>query len=222
MKALSALKAELANLKVAKQGKIWPEERPEVWLDYVQELGITPQDYPQLLEIVRESDLEGAYEGCSPEECIPVHAWRAIAQLKQPDAVRDLYEVLIDEKNEEAFWFKIEFPTVMQTIGPDAIPLLSALLHDHDSDWGYKMLLVESLLPFAASDQTHRSAVIRSVHDVLRDYQNHDPEYIGAIIKEIRKIHPKEISETVVTIMKNDGYDLSGLERDEDVWLYIE
>lgn len=89
----------------------WPDGDP----DYVDALGLTRDDVPQLLEVAREW-LEPfpepeADEDYDPAVFAPMHAWRGLAQLRAPEAVALLIAMTgpMDERGDD--WHLEEFPT---------------------------------------------------------------------------------------------------------------
>jgi hypothetical protein len=97
--------------------------------DYVAELGLTPEHLPALIEIARLwEDVEDLPED---DSCFaPIHAWRALGQLRAIEAVEPLLNMLnrLDEMDDD--WYLDEFPAVVASIGPVAIPQLASYLGD--------------------------------------------------------------------------------------------
>jgi hypothetical protein len=99
----------------------WHEGEP----NYVRKLGLSRDDVPALVQIAKgwtadEEPIEGTWHG-------PVHAWRALGQLRAAEAVEPLLKVLLGlNPPEDACCFE-EFPRVFGLIGPPAI----APLHDY-------------------------------------------------------------------------------------------
>lgn len=55
------------------------------WLDYLQ-YGFDVADVPELLRLVSDESLHGA-DSNSSEVWVPLHAWRALGQLRSPTAI---------------------------------------------------------------------------------------------------------------------------------------
>ena len=105
----------------------WHEGDP----DYVTEFGLRQTHIPALVEIARkwaEND-----ELPEDEWSAPIHAWRALAQLRAVEVVEPLLAMQnqLDERGDE--WYLEEFHDVFGVIGPPAIAALSAYLRDRSN-----------------------------------------------------------------------------------------
>ena len=110
--------------------KTWQWRTGEV--DYVAQLGLTAGDVPALLAIAREwaepkdwPDDENYVAGYAP-----IHAWRGLAQLRAPEALAPLLEMMdpLDKTGDD--WCLDEFPHVFGWIGPSCLAALSDYLAD--------------------------------------------------------------------------------------------
>lgn len=97
--------------------------------DYVGQLRLTQDHVPGLIEIVRMWEKEdGLPEGDAG--AAPIHAWRALGQLRAIEAVEPLLAMQnrLDEERDD--WYLGEFAEVFGLIGPAAIHALAAYLAD--------------------------------------------------------------------------------------------
>ena len=104
------------------------------WPNYLG-LGISPEQIPDLIRMVQDEELNQA-DPQSLEVWAPVHAWRALGQLRAEMAIEPLIVLLegIDEDSED--WIVDELPTVFGLIGPAALPGPADLLvAPHDGMW---------------------------------------------------------------------------------------
>lgn len=99
------------------------------WPDYVSELGLGPEHIPDLIRMATDEDLKWA-DSDSLEVWAPVHAWRALGQLKAEEAMEPLMSLFDDLDDAGDDWVLEELPTVYGMIGPAAISTLSAYLAD--------------------------------------------------------------------------------------------
>ncbi len=96
--------------------------------NYVTEYGLTSQDVPGLLNCAEEwledfdEDDETAWG--------PVHAWRALAQLRSEEAIEPLMKMQEELNDSNDDWYLEEFPHVWGMIGEAAIDPLSRYLAD--------------------------------------------------------------------------------------------
>lgn len=102
------------------------QERP--WRNYGA-LGIAPEHTPELIRMIQDEDLHEA-DGDSPEVWAPVHAWRALGQLRAEAAVAPLLGLLhrIDDDDDDALTGDVH--DVLGLIGPPALEPTAAYLAD--------------------------------------------------------------------------------------------
>ena len=98
------------------------------WPDYVA-IGLGPEHIPDLIRMATDEDLNTA-DSESLEVWAPLHAWRALGQLRAESAVEPLLDLLhrVDDNHDD--WVGREIPQVMGMIGPAAIPALAACVSD--------------------------------------------------------------------------------------------
>jgi hypothetical protein len=99
---------------------------PENWPHYV-ELGLGPEHIPVLIRMATDSELNWA-EGDSLQVWAPLHAWRALGQLRAESAIEPLLSLFETLRDDE--WAMEELPDVFGVMGPVAIPALAAYLAD--------------------------------------------------------------------------------------------
>jgi uncharacterized protein YecA (UPF0149 family) len=98
-------------------------------------LGIEPEHVPELLRMVVDGGLHNA-SGKSSLVWAPVHAWRALAQLKAESAIEPLLGLLqrIDEHNDD--WVGTEVPRVLGELGHAALePVMAYLANPAHNEW---------------------------------------------------------------------------------------
>src|SRR2546422_2958871 len=101
---------------------------PEDWPNYL-ELGLGPEHIPDLIRLATDEQLNQA-DPESLEVWAPIHAWRALGQLRAQAAIEPLltlFEVPDEEDNE---WAMEELPEIYGLIGPIAIPAITAYMAD--------------------------------------------------------------------------------------------
>lgn len=128
---------------------------PKDWPNYVQELGLTAEHIPSLIEMVQDDKLwllfAGGYDredefldaGIATEDALwaPIHAWRALGQLQAGEAVKPLVEVL---RKYDFDWCLEELPQVFGLMREEAIAPLEDLLSTK-INYNNKVTLVSGL-----------------------------------------------------------------------------
>ena len=102
------------------------------WPDYPA-LGIGPEHIPDLIRMATDRELNWANSE-SLEVWAPIHAWRALGQLRAEAAIEPLmrlfHELDCEEISGSFESVMEEMPEVYGMIGPAAIPALAAYLAD--------------------------------------------------------------------------------------------
>ncbi len=102
-----------------------PRQQPDPF-DYPA-LGLGPEQVPELIRLAADPVLNWS-DPESREVWAPLHAWRALGQLKAVEAVGPLLGLF--EELDDSEWFNEDMPEVFGQIGPAAIPPLAAYLAD--------------------------------------------------------------------------------------------
>ncbi|HEX5870080.1 MAG TPA: hypothetical protein VFY65_06685 [Longimicrobium sp.] len=100
--------------------------RRRTWPDY-RTLGLEDHHVPALIRMATDPALQAAEER-DPAGWAPVHAWRALGQLRAPAAAEPLLALL--QRELESDWVFREVPAVLGMIGPAALPGATMLLFD--------------------------------------------------------------------------------------------
>jgi hypothetical protein len=104
--------------------------RRRTWPDYLV-LGLEDRHAPALARMATDPALHSAPER-DPAVWAPVHAWRALGQLRAPAAAEPLLALLRREIAND--WVFGEVPLVLGMIGPAALPGATLLLFDDTGD----------------------------------------------------------------------------------------
>ena len=104
-----------------------PEEfEAKDWPDY-RTMGIGPEYIPDLIRLATDVALSKS-DSERPETWAPIHAWRALGQLRAEAAVEPLLTIFDPMEGDE--WVMEEMPEVMRKIGPVALSALKVFLAD--------------------------------------------------------------------------------------------
>lgn len=154
----------------------------ESWLDY-RALGITEQDILSLIAMVTDNDL---YELDSEAATgwAPVHAWRALGQLRAEAAVIPLLQQSLEYEDHEGWrdWMMSELPTVLRMIGTPAISILAEWIHDRTLSGWQRSIPVEGLDLIAKSYPEAASECVAIFQEELAHFEENDPELNAFVI----------------------------------------
>lgn len=163
------------------------------WPNYVEELKLDNQHIPQLIEMVMDSELDQA-DSESKAVWGPVHAWRALAQLKAESAIEPLL-TLLNERDDD--WISSEFPQICSLIGVKSIPFLTDFLADSSKDKYAKSDVAESLKEISLKYPETRSICLEVIIKALKNFSNNDPIFNGFLINNLIELQATEVIDVI-------------------------
>jgi hypothetical protein len=146
--------------------------------------GITAEHVPELIRMVTDEVL---LNGEGPENGLwaPLHAWRALGQLRAEAAIFPLLSLLrrIDEEEDDSI--TIELPVVFGQIGPPAIAPLTAYLANPDNLPYARTAAADSLRAIGREHPSERTACIKVLVEHLERAGEHDPTLNGFVVSDL-------------------------------------
>jgi hypothetical protein len=192
--------------------------RTTKWPDYT-ELGITSEHIPELIRILEEIEEFWPDEdvGNVAEVYAPIHAWRALGQLKAEQAIPHLFEVVIWNEEENADWIMEDIPEVMGMIGPVCIPPLREYLTDpHKLVWA-SVTFAHCLAEIGTQHPESRAACVEALQAGLEQYEQNDETINGFIISFLTDLKAVESAPLVERAYQADAVDIS-IQGDFEDW----
>jgi hypothetical protein len=177
------------------------------WPDYVAMLQLEPQHVPDLIRMATDADLTEA-DPDSSEVWAPVHAWRALGQLRAEAAIEPLLALVqTDDQDRLDDATLEELPDVFAMIGPAAIPALSTLLADDSQGVYGRLSAISGLGKIAAQYPEARDAAIAPIVRQLEAYASNDEDLNGFLISELMGLHAAETIPLMEQAIKADRVD---------------
>lgn len=164
--------SRLLSLGDAHGGRGWPNYRA---------LGLGPEHIPDLIRMALDEDLHWA-DPDSDEAWAPIHAWRALGQLRAEEAVEPLLQLLwwIDEYDYD--WIADELPNVFGLIGAPAIPPLAEYLADDGHPLWARLAAAGGLSEIGQRHPEARSDCIAALTTTLERFDELSPDLNGFLI----------------------------------------
>lgn len=144
-------------------------------IDYPS-LGIGPEHVPDLVRMVgdpRFDDFDDGGDEDAPGNWAPVHAWRALGQLRAEDAVDPLLALLSRFGPEHWAWTELQ--DVFVAIGRGALPPLVRFLEEKEHGFA-RVAAAEALELLARADPSMRESCVAAITAQLRESENEDRE----------------------------------------------
>ena len=172
------------------------EERsysPENWPNYL-ELGLGPEQIPDLIRMATDDALNWA-DSDSLEVWAPIHAWRALGQLRAEAAVEPLLTLF--EALDDSDWVMEELPEVLAMIGPAALPALAAYIADVSHDVEARISAIPSVEKIGIRWPEARSASVALLMEQLERFSENEPEINGFLVLGLVELHATEAASLI-------------------------
>jgi len=177
------------------------------WPDYLA-LSIGPEQIPDLIRMMQDEELNRAGSQ-SLEVWAPVHAWRALGQLRAEAAIEPLIGLMeqIDEDYEQ--WIGEEIPEILGMIGSAAVPKLAkCLTTPRDGMWA------QTTASFALAEIGNRHPEARDdcVSALTRGLENlaaHDPGLNGFLISNLVELEAVEAAPLMEQAFAGNHVDIT-------------
>ena len=185
-------------------------EENEEWPDYLQ-LGLGPEHIPDLIRLATDAKrLIRHFDNL--DAWAPVHAWRALGQLKAVEAVEPLLPNFHLSEND---WAWDEIPEVFAMIGAPALPVLDLYLPyvKNGDDICYNVS--DCVRAIGKQNPEARNQCIGLLTRELERYQEQDPEFTDNLIQLLCDLKASEampIIRQVADYMGEDPFNVGDLE----------
>ena len=142
----------------------------------------------------------------------PVHAWRALGQLRAAEAVEPLLAMLsvLTETGDDYHMY--DFPVVFGMIGPPAIPALTAYLHDPENRLYARITAGHALCEVGLRHAEARRDALAPLVEQLARCKENDHELNGFLVEQLTRLKAVEAAETIERAFasNNVAEDISG------------
>jgi HEAT repeat protein len=177
------------------------------WPNYL-ELGLTAEHVPELIRMIADEDLHFADSG-GLEVWAPVHAWRALGQLRTEAAIQPLIELLVffDNEIEGDEYVVEELPKVFGLIGRAAIPALAAYLQNDEYLTQSRTTAANSLRRVAEQDAAVRDEVVALLSRQLAEFDGQDEGFNGFLVSDLVDLRATEALPVIEQAFAADAVD---------------
>lgn len=187
--------AELLNYGDCRNYKEWP--------NYVRELNLEEKHIPELIRMATDNELSQAGSD-SQEVWSPVHAWRALGQLKAVEALEPLLDLLANRDDD---WISGDFPTLCTLIGLEAIPYLEDFLVNASNNLYARIDAAQSLEAISHEYPQTRQSNIATIAGELEKFRDNDPTFNALLICKLLDLQAVETIETIEKAFKANQVD---------------
>jgi HEAT repeat protein len=162
--------------------------RRRTWPDY-RLLGLEDRHVPALVRMAADPALHGAEER-DPAGWAPVHAWRALGQLRAPAAAEPLLELLRRELASD--WVFQEVPLVLGMIGPAALPGATMLLFDDGANEELRIAATQVIATTGLEYPERRDEAAALLVKQLEDWKDQGRSLNAFLVSGLVELQEKE------------------------------
>jgi hypothetical protein len=174
-------------------------ETTQKWPDYPA-LGLGPEHVPDLIRLATDRELL-----CADLECLevwaPIHAWRALGQLRTEAAIEPLmrlfHELDDDDLSGSYDWVMEEMPEVYGLIGPAAIPALTAYLANESHDLYPRTTALNCLEKIGKEHPEARAECVAALTRQLEQFDKDDPELNAFLVSSLISLKAVEAASVI-------------------------
>jgi hypothetical protein len=177
--------------------------RRRSWPDY-RNLGLEDRHTPALIQMATDPALHGAEER-NPAIWAPVHAWRALAQLRAAAAAGPLLALLEREADNE--WVYSEIPLVLGMLGPSALPGATMLLFDEERDEELRVAAAAAIVAVALEDPERRDEAAALLAKQLEDWPHQGKLLNACLIEDLVLLEETPAAPLIEAVFAGGGVD---------------
>jgi hypothetical protein len=180
-------------------------ELSDEWPNYL-ERDLGAEHIPDLIRMATDPALNGA-DAESLEVWAPLHAWRALGQLRATEAIEPLLPLF--EELEDSDWAGEELPVVYGMIGAAALPALTSYLADSTHQSWPRITAAHAIEQIGSADQASRPAAVEALSQQLERFAENDPELNGFLISFLIDLHAVETAPLIERAFAAERVELS-------------
>jgi hypothetical protein len=158
--------------------------RRRTWPDY-RLLGLEDRHAPALVRMATDPALHGAPER-DPAVWAPVHAWRALGQLRAAAAADPLLALLRREIAND--WVYAEVPAVLGMIGPAALTGATLLLFDDAGDEELRIAAAATIAAVGVEYPERRDEAAALLTKQLEDWGDQGPALNAFLVSGLAEL----------------------------------
>jgi hypothetical protein len=176
-----------------------PQEfHAENWINYPAQFGLTLDHVPDLIQLTATWDEDKLFDDdVDPAIYAPIHAGRALGQLRAEEAIDTLIALSKLSNDEPDDWVAEELPEILGLIGPAAMPALTTFATDSGQGIWPRVTVGSTFVYLVKRYPDQRSLAIAALSAALADFANNDPELNGFLVCYLLDLEAVEAAPTM-------------------------
>ncbi len=184
---------------------------PALDLDYAEHFGLAPGHVPELIRLACDPELnDPAREG--DEVWGPLHAWRALGELRAAEAVEPLVALLETIADDD---FSGDLARGIARIGAPALPRLLALARDTGRHAGARSLAAQAIADLSRDEPETRAEVVTALTRLVEI--DPDPGVVTGAVNGLLDLEAVEAAPAIERALADGRLDASACGDWEDV-----
>jgi hypothetical protein len=184
------------------------------WPDYPASFGLDQQHVGALIRMACDAELHDG-DPNSSAVWAPVHAWRALGQLRAEASVQPLLALLKMRDDDDAI--DLEVPVVFGMIGSAAIPHIVGFVSDRANTTRAVATALSGLREIAARNPEYRGECIDTLARRLEPHSDTDAAINGFAVAALMDLHAVESIDAIRDAFRRNEVDISIAGDVEDV-----
>jgi len=169
-------------------------------VDYLQAFGFGEEHISELSRLATEENLNWDDE---EEGYAPIHACRALGQLKTETAIQALLP-LFDSNYD---WLREDLPSILAEIGPVCIPILTKYLSQVKNPWLGISTAAGGLTKIALTFPEHRQKCTDILTAALARHKQRSPKANGSIVYQLLDLKAVDAASVIEKAYKEGPMD---------------
>jgi hypothetical protein len=145
----------------------------------------------------------------------PLHAWRALGQIRATEAIEPLLR--LTETYTDDDWLAYELPIVFAMIGAETLPHLQSFLADSSRELGARLIMPTALRRLGETDADVGERCRAVLRDQLAGHADQSPELNGFVISALIDLEARDDIDLIREAFAAGTVDLSVAGDIEDV-----
>lgn len=189
---------------VAKLLTIGDAHNQREWPNYL-DLGLRAEHIPELISLATDAKLFWS-ESESRDVWAPIHAWRALGQLRATEAIEPLIPMFHEFADSD--WAEEELPEVFAMIGRAALPALSRYLTDDSYATWPRITAARCIERIAALDPAARDEAVAVLTRQMEQFATNDPDLNTFLINNLLNLKSVETAPLMERVFASERVDI--------------
>jgi len=187
---------------------------PAEWPDYAAQFNLGHEHIGELIRLACDAVLHHG-DSNGGTACAPMHAWRALAQLRADASVAPLLAMLKTEAEDEVAGE--ELPVVLGMIGAPAIPQIAGFLSDRSTPTSAANTAISGLTEIAMRHPECRTECVGILRRTLEPHAATDQTVSGFAVWALIDLAAVEAIDVIRDAFRRKSVDISIAGDEEDV-----